>query len=100
MISKHHRCIPWSTVLHKRKEDDTWSVFLPPDDLAQVYKKAEINPTEPVTTTCGSGVTAAILSLGLFLLDNKKSSLYDGAYAEWGKESLADITPVEKGKAK
>jgi thiosulfate/3-mercaptopyruvate sulfurtransferase len=53
-------------------------------ELKSVFEAAGINLATPVITTCGSGVTAAILYLALAELGHDKTSLYDGSWAEWG----------------
>lgn len=60
--------------------------------LEQAFRDAGVDPDRPVITTCGSGVTAAILSLGLAVL-GRPSRLYDGSWAEWGGRSDTDIAP-------
>ena len=62
--------------------------------LSQVFLDAGVDLSRPVTTSCGSGVTAAVVTLALTLLGHKDLSLYDGSWTEWG--SLPD-TPVVTG---
>jgi thiosulfate/3-mercaptopyruvate sulfurtransferase len=55
-----------------------------PERIAQAFKKAGVDPDKPVITSCGSGVTAAILTLGLDALGKKPGRVYDGSWSEWG----------------
>ena len=55
----------------------------PGDALAQAFVDAGVDLARPAITTCGSGVTAAVLTLGLAEL-GRPSRLYDGSWSEWG----------------
>ena len=55
-----------------------------PDALRGLFEEAGVSFAKPVVTTCGSGITAAILALGLELAGHKDVALYDGSWAEWG----------------
>ena len=55
------------------------------NDIRDVFHEAGVDLQKPVITTCGSGVTAAILSLALERIGNRNHALYDGSWAEWGQ---------------
>ncbi len=55
-----------------------------PEDCRAVFEAAGVDLSKPAITSCGSGVTAAILSLALERMGKKDHSLYDGSWAEWG----------------
>ena len=70
--------------------------LLPPDELRTRFEEAGIDLGKPVVTSCGSGVTAAIITLALETLGHPANRLYDGSWTEWGGRS---DTPVETGTA-
>lgn len=55
-----------------------------PDALREVFAAAGANLDKPVITSCGSGVTAAIINLALERIGHDHHALYDGSWAEWG----------------
>ena len=54
-----------------------------PEKIAQVFAKHGVDTSKPMITSCGSGVTAAVLALGLDAL-GKPARIYDGSWSEWG----------------
>lgn len=66
----------------------------PPEALRDVLAAAGADLDRPIITSCGSGVSAAILSLALAELGARQVALYDGSWTEWG--GLPDA-PVETG---
>lgn len=66
----------------------------PPAKLKDIFEAMNADLSKPVITTCGSGVTAAILSLALERIGHRDHSLYDGSWAEWGQ---FDQLPIETG---
>lgn len=55
-----------------------------PASLRAAFEGAGVDLTKPAITSCGSGVTAAILSLALERIGHRDHALYDGSWAEWG----------------
>jgi thiosulfate/3-mercaptopyruvate sulfurtransferase len=68
----------------------------PADELTKAFAAAGVDLDKPVVTSCGSGVSAAILSLALEGLGRSARSLYDGSWAEWGQ---GEDRPVATGPA-
>ena len=67
-----------------------------PAELEALFKAVGIDPKKPVVTTCGSGVTASMLTLALAVIGQTNAAVYDGSWAEWGKENGL---PVATGPA-
>ena len=67
-----------------------------PADIRQIFEAAGVDFNKPAITTCGSGVTAAVLSLGLERIGKTDHSLYDGSWSEWG---MFPTVPVATGDA-
>ncbi|SUZ31037.1 3-mercaptopyruvate sulfurtransferase [Roseibaca ekhonensis] len=63
-------------------------------DLRAAFEDAGVDLDRRIITTCGSGVTAAVLSLGLEVLGHRDHALYDGSWSEWG---LFPDLKVEQG---
>ena len=68
----------------------------PPEQIRQLFEMAQVDVNKPIVTTCGSGVTACILALGLAMMGYERAAVYDGSWTEW---SEAPNTPEESGSA-
>ena len=70
--------------------------LLPVNELREIFEKSGVDLAKPVITSCGSGVTAAVITLALESVGHTDNRLYDGSWSEWG--GRAD-TPIVTGKA-
>lgn len=84
------RNLPYARVLN---EDGTYKDQA---GLRAAFVDAGIDLSQPVTTTCGSGVTAAVLLFAMRLLGKEDVALYDGSWSEWGADPA---TPKATGPA-
>jgi len=75
-------CLPYDELF--RREDNT---LRPAADLRAAFAAAGIDLSRPVVTTCGSGVSAAVLALALHVLGREDVPVYDGSWSEWGSRS-------------
>jgi thiosulfate/3-mercaptopyruvate sulfurtransferase len=73
--------------------DGTWKRG---DELSQAYADAGVDLSKPMITTCGSGMTAAVVLFGARMTGKTDVSLYDGSWSEWG---LDKDTPKAQGAA-
>jgi thiosulfate/3-mercaptopyruvate sulfurtransferase len=85
------RNLPFTDLIDAQRQ-----TFLDDAALRERFTAAGVDLRRPIVTTCGSGVTAAVLALGLHRLGSRDVAVYDGSWSEWG---LPGDTPVESGPA-
>ncbi|KAE8679215.1 Thiosulfate/3-mercaptopyruvate sulfurtransferase 1 [Hibiscus syriacus] len=84
IISGHipgSKCIPFPQML------DASQTLLPADELKKRFNEEGISLERPIVTSCGTGVTACILTLGLHRLGKTDVAVYDGSWTEWVVQS-------------
>ena len=84
------RNVPFTDLLNDDKTMKT------PDQTRAIFESAGVDLKKPIITTCGSGVTAAVLGLALERMGHDMWSLYDGSWTEWG---MFPTVPVATGEA-
>ena len=68
--------------------------LFPREELRRRFIAAGLDLDRPVITSCGSGVTACALALGLELVGHRRYAVYDGSWSEWGRP---EGPPIEQG---
>jgi thiosulfate/3-mercaptopyruvate sulfurtransferase len=76
--------------------DASTGAMRPLEELRKAFTGAGVDLARPIVTTCGSGVSAAVLTLALYRLGVRGTALYDGSWAEWG---LPEGPPIATGPA-
>lgn len=61
-------------------------------ELAKIFLDKGVDTTLPTINSCGSGVTACVVDLGLSVLGAEKSSVYDGSWTEYGSIPEPDFS--------
>ncbi|XP_077253338.1 thiosulfate/3-mercaptopyruvate sulfurtransferase 1, mitochondrial-like [Tasmannia lanceolata] len=79
------KCIPFGQML------DNSQILLPASELVKRFDQEGISLDRPVAASCGTGVTACILALGLHRLGKSEVPVYDGSWSEWGAHSDAPV---------
>lgn len=85
------RNLPYSQLV-----DPATGTMKPLAELRAAFAGAGVDLNQPIATSCGSGVSAAVLTLALYRLGVENPALYDGSWTEWGQ---ADGPEIETGKA-
>lgn len=76
--------MPGACNVHFRSLISADGTLRPKEELRTAFEKAGVDIKKPIVTTCGSGMTAAILMLALDEIGAGDTALYDGSWTEWG----------------
>jgi thiosulfate/3-mercaptopyruvate sulfurtransferase len=82
--------VPYTSLLN---DDGTMKS---PETMRDIFVAAGVDLTKPAITSCGSGVTAAVVSLALEILGKTDHALYDGSWSEWGMFPTVPVATGEK----
>ncbi|EKN3611299.1 3-mercaptopyruvate sulfurtransferase [Yersinia enterocolitica] len=80
--------VPWGSMVENGN-------LKSPQELEAIFAAQGVDLTKPIITSCGSGVTAAVVALGLAAVNAPSVALYDGSWAEWG---ASDSLPIDSTK--
>ena len=83
------RNVPFTTLLN------TDGTMKGPSLLRDIFDAAGVDLSKPVITSCGSGITAAIVSLALEQIGKTDHALYDGSWSEWGQFPTLNVATGE-----
>ncbi|SFU64212.1 3-mercaptopyruvate sulfurtransferase [Xenorhabdus koppenhoeferi] len=78
--------VPWTALIDN-------GLYKSVEEITAIFRKQGVNLDQPIITSCGSGMTAAVLVLSLDMIGHKEVKLYDGSWAEWGAD---DSLPLGK----
>jgi thiosulfate/3-mercaptopyruvate sulfurtransferase len=76
------RSLPYNLLI-----DAATGMMRPLDELRAAFANAGVDLGKPIATSCGSGVSAAVLTLALYRLGVENPALYDGSWSEWGMQN-------------
>ncbi|WP_105633617.1 3-mercaptopyruvate sulfurtransferase [Cronobacter dublinensis] len=79
--------VPWTELVVKGQLKTT-------DELHAIFTRQGVNLHRPIITSCGSGVTAAVVTLALATLGASDVTLYDGSWSEWGGRQDLPVEPA------
>jgi len=77
--------------------DGTPKKLRPADDIKQLFAQLGLTPDKNLALSCGSGVTACVLALGLAVIGRWDARVYDGSWAEWGLDTQSRDDPLPVG---
>lgn len=83
--------MPGAANVHFRSLLTDDGTFKSPTEIRAIFDKAGVDPARPIVTSCGTGVTAAILMLALNEIGVDNVALYDGSWTEWGSRPEAPV---------